>query len=184
MGGLHRPAVREHARPRMPTEAPWATWTSCEALVVTSDPRPYRSAEAGAAQCVTRLRDQIHWNISQPISTATAGAQDFTVKLSCTGVKIWKPSQGPSPISPTTSSSATRASTNPGWSGWPRHSKPVAAVFLDKWNLVPGSNWVEGLHRGVESSQAAVLVAVSRGQRYQGPVIQALLDSIRISGSG
>ena len=32
-------------------------------------------------------------------------------------------------------------------------------VFLDKWNLVPGNNWVEGLHRGVESSRAAVLVA-------------------------
>jgi TIR domain-containing protein len=32
-------------------------------------------------------------------------------------------------------------------------------VFLDKWNLVPGNNWVEGLHRGIESSRAAVLVA-------------------------
>jgi TIR domain-containing protein len=33
------------------------------------------------------------------------------------------------------------------------------SVFLDKWNLVPGNNWVEGLHRGIESSRAAVLVA-------------------------
>lgn len=33
------------------------------------------------------------------------------------------------------------------------------SVFLDHWNLVPGDSWVEGLHRGLESSRSAILVA-------------------------
>ncbi|MGH9896799.1 MAG: toll/interleukin-1 receptor domain-containing protein, partial [bacterium] len=47
------------------------------------------------------------------------------------------------------------------WVEWLARSLETCGrrVFLDTWNLVPGSNWVEGLHRGVESSRAAVLVA-------------------------
>lgn len=33
------------------------------------------------------------------------------------------------------------------------------SVFLDHWNLIPGENWLEGLHRGLECSRSAVLVA-------------------------
>ncbi|WP_298621714.1 toll/interleukin-1 receptor domain-containing protein [uncultured Zoogloea sp.] len=33
------------------------------------------------------------------------------------------------------------------------------SVFLDIWNLIPGENWLEGLHRGVQQCRAAVLVA-------------------------
>jgi len=33
------------------------------------------------------------------------------------------------------------------------------SVFLDIWNLTPGDNWVEGLHRGLEGARSAVLVA-------------------------
>ncbi len=33
------------------------------------------------------------------------------------------------------------------------------SVFLDIWNLVPGDTWLEGLHRGLERSRAAILVA-------------------------
>lgn len=33
------------------------------------------------------------------------------------------------------------------------------SVFLDIWNVIPGENWLEGLHRGVQQCRAAVLVA-------------------------
>lgn len=33
------------------------------------------------------------------------------------------------------------------------------SVFLDNWHLVPGENWVEGLHHGLQQAKAAVLVA-------------------------
>ena len=33
------------------------------------------------------------------------------------------------------------------------------SVFLDIWNLIPGENWLEGLHRGIQKCRAAVLVA-------------------------
>ena len=33
------------------------------------------------------------------------------------------------------------------------------SVFSDTWNLIPGETWLEGLHRGLEGSRSAVLVA-------------------------
>lgn len=33
------------------------------------------------------------------------------------------------------------------------------SVFLDIWNLIPGENWLDGLHRGVQKCRSAVLVA-------------------------
>ena len=32
-------------------------------------------------------------------------------------------------------------------------------VFLDKWHLVPGASWVEGLAQGLQQARSAILVA-------------------------
>lgn len=47
------------------------------------------------------------------------------------------------------------------WVEWLAHALQAHGhpVFLDKWHLVPGETWVEGLDRGLREAKAAVLVA-------------------------